>query len=89
MKKLQLLALIASLAAPIMDLAKAFEASMPDSPGKDKLAAVLAAVRVLIEGIDDLGATWAEIEPRVTQVITVIVAAFNAAGVFRKRTKPA
>lgn len=67
------IAIIQTLIATV----KAVEELMPNGSGKDKLAAVLATVSGIFNEV-------VGILPQLTTVISVIVAGFNASGLFKK-----
>lgn len=66
------------LISTIISAVKAVEALMPASAGKDKLAAVVS----IVEGI--VGSVAASL-PAVEQLVAVVVAGFNAVGLFKKK----
>ena len=62
----------------IIDTIKAVEAAIP---GQGKGEAKLAAVREILETVDD---GFKNLGPQVLKIIVTIVKALNAAGVFKK-----
>ncbi len=56
---------------------RAVEALMPSSQGKEKFDAVIAIIEGVFGGVQS-------ILPQVTPIINLLVAAFNASGVFKK-----
>lgn len=62
----------------IIDLVKAVEVLLPQSSGKDKLDAVLAALGNIVGEVSNLA-------PVVTPLIAAIVKGLNALGIFTKK----
>lgn len=68
---------IMALFKAVVDCVKLVESLLPASAGKDKLDAVLAMVEQLFGPLTEL-------IPKIASMVTVIVATFNAIGVFKK-----
>jgi len=62
----------------IIELIKSIEILLPQSSGKDKLAAVIAAVA-------NIAGEASDIAPKLTPLISAIVAGLNILGIFKKK----
>jgi hypothetical protein len=85
MKFLQIAKLIISLLPIIIEAVKAVEEAIPgNGKGEQKLAMVRAALESAYEVSTDVDVTFVQIWPQVQKIVTSIVEAFNAVGVFKK-----
>lgn len=86
----QVIAAVAGLIAPAIQVVQSVEAAVPaGTKGSDKLAMVkntLISAESVVEGVTPVVmSVW----PVLEQLIAAAVAAFNAAGLFKRSTPPA
>ncbi len=80
---------VAVLAPLVRDLVKAAEDTLPaGTSGKEKLALVRSWLELAMRAQTDIAASFTAVWPLLESTITLVVAAFNASGVFKK-TQPA
>lgn len=86
MKKiLAIIAAVAQLLPIIIDAIKAIEAALPQSgQGAVKLAMVRELVESAFNAVKDATVAFADVWPAIERLIAKLVAAFNAAGEFKK-----
>lgn len=70
---------ILTLIPIIISAVKAIEQMLPSGSGQEKLAAVIATIENIYGALGDA-------MPAITNFIGVVVAGFNAIGLFKKRT---
>lgn len=85
MNYLALVKLIVSLLPVLIEAVKAVEAAIPQSgQGQAKLAAVQSILGAAWKASSDATVAFEQVWPALSAAVSAVVAAFNAAGIFKK-----
>lgn len=77
--------LIGKLFPVIVETVKAIEAAMPEpGQGQAKLAMVKAAMQSAYDQLTNVQVTFEQVWPAINAVISSVVTAYNASGIFKK-----
>lgn len=88
-KYLEILRALAALLPIVLQLVRQLEEALPTSgAGAAKLAQIKAILQQLFATLSGLTVTFDQVWPTVQALITGVVGAFNALGVFRKGAPP-
>lgn len=88
-RAIEALRALAALLPLILQLVRQLEEAIPDTGrGAEKLAQIRDILQRVFGTLTGLTVTFEQLWPTVQALITGLVAAFNATGVFRKPTEP-
>ena len=78
---------VVSLIPVVVQLVNSVETAMPPgTPGAAKLEAVKTTLNAIYAAEPQVSATFDQVWPPISALITAMVAAYNAAGLFKKAT---